>query len=150
LVISFDEVVSVEKKSTAVVFPNAIVIQTLHARNVFASFLTRDTTYDLIIGIWKISHPNLKSSLNGVTLDGEAGTGDKTEKAESVGSEDRSVQDSDDKSMMRMPRKMRVLEVSPKQEKEVWPVVSTVLQLLRQPGKQLPLLHKQSAEGHRN
>ncbi|KAF2629370.1 hypothetical protein BU25DRAFT_438876 [Macroventuria anomochaeta] len=87
LVISFDEVVSVEKKSTAVLFPNAIVIQTLHARNVFASFLTRDSTYDLIIGIWKISHPNLKSSLNGVTIDGSAGTGDKTEKAESIGSD---------------------------------------------------------------
>ncbi|KAF2270044.1 hypothetical protein CC78DRAFT_528550 [Lojkania enalia] len=95
LVISFDEVVSVEKKSTAVVFPNAIVIQTLHARNVFASFLTRDSTYDLIIGIWKISHPNLKSSLNGVALDG-SGTGDKTEKAESVASEGGSIQDSDD------------------------------------------------------
>lgn len=95
LVISFDEVVSVEKKSTAVLFPNAIVIQTLHARNVFASFLARDSTYDLIIGIWKISHPNLKSSLNGVALE-SGGTGDKTEKAESVGSEDGSLQDSDD------------------------------------------------------
>ncbi|KAJ4986094.1 GRAM domain-containing protein, partial [Stagonosporopsis vannaccii] len=95
LVISFDEVVSVEKKSTAVLFPNAIVIQTLHARNVFASFLARDSTYDLIIGIWKISHPNLKSSLNGVTLDGSAGTGDKTEKAESVGS-DVGTSESDD------------------------------------------------------
>jgi len=94
LVISFDEVVSVEKKSTAVVFPNAIVIQTLQARNVFASFLSRDSTYDLIIGIWRISHPNLKSSLNGVIVDG--GTGDKTEKAESVGSEDASLQDSED------------------------------------------------------
>lgn len=95
LVISFDEVVSVEKKSTAVLFPNAIVIQTLHARNVFASFLARDSTYDLIIGIWKISHPNLKSSLNGVALD-TGGTGDKTEKAESVGSEEGSLQDSED------------------------------------------------------
>ncbi|KAH7374386.1 hypothetical protein BKA66DRAFT_468405 [Pyrenochaeta sp. MPI-SDFR-AT-0127] len=95
LVISFDEVVSVEKKSTAVLFPNAIVISTLHARNVFASFLSRDSTYDLIIGIWKISHPNLKSSLNGVVLDG-SGTGDKTEKADSLGSEDGSLQDSDD------------------------------------------------------
>jgi hypothetical protein len=95
LVISFDEVVSVEKKSTAMLFPNAIVIQTLHARNVFASFLARDSTYDLIIGIWKISHPNLKSSLNGVAID-SGGTGDKTEKAESVGSEEGSTQDSDD------------------------------------------------------
>ena len=96
LVISFDEVVSVEKKTTAVVFPNAIVIQTLHARNVFASFLSRDSTYDLIIGIWKISHPNLKSSLNGVTLDGAGGTGDKTEKANSVISDSDSSIDSDD------------------------------------------------------
>ncbi|KAF2806177.1 uncharacterized protein BDZ99DRAFT_448877 [Mytilinidion resinicola] len=95
LVISFDEIVTVEKKSTAVIFPNAIVIQTLHARNVFASFVSRDSTYDLIIGIWKISHPNLKSSVNGVTLDG-TGTGDKTEKDESVGSEDGSIDGSDD------------------------------------------------------
>lgn len=81
LVISFDEVVSVEKKSTAVIFPNAIVISTLNARNTFASFVARDSTYELLIGIWKISHPNLKSSLNGVQLD-EGGTGDRTEVAE--------------------------------------------------------------------
>lgn len=86
LVISFDEVVSVEKKSTAMIFPNAIVIQTLHARNVFASLVARDSTYELIVGIWKISHPNLKSSLHGVALD-DASTGDKTERAESVASE---------------------------------------------------------------
>lgn len=95
LVISFDEVVSVEKKNTAVVFPNAIVIQTLQARNTFASFVARDSTYDLLIGIWKISHPNLKSSLNGVTLD-NAGASDKTEKAESIGSEDESDEGSED------------------------------------------------------
>lgn len=95
LVISFDEVVTVEKKSTAVIFPNAIVIQTLHARNIFASLVARESTYDLIIGIWKISHPNLKSSLNGVVLD-NSGTGDKTEKAESLDSDDASGDDSED------------------------------------------------------
>lgn len=88
LVISFDEVVSVEKKSTAMIFPNAIVIQTLNARNTLASFVARDSTYELLIGIWKISHPNLKSSINGVTLD-DAGTGDKTEVAgDAEGSDD--------------------------------------------------------------
>lgn len=95
LVISFDEVVSVEKKSTAMIFPNAIVIQTLHARNVFASLVARDSTYDLLIGIWKISHPNLKSSLNGVAID-DTGTGDKTEKAGSIASEDASEDGSED------------------------------------------------------
>ncbi|KAK4546674.1 hypothetical protein LTR36_001892 [Oleoguttula mirabilis] len=95
LVISFDEVMSVEKKSTAVIFPNAIVIQTLQARNTFASFVARDSTYELLIGIWKISHPNLKSSLNGVTLD-DAGTGDKTEVADPEGSDVDSGDGSDD------------------------------------------------------
>ncbi|KAI5361989.1 putative membrane-anchored lipid-binding protein Ysp2/Lam4 [Septoria linicola] len=81
LVISFDEVISIEKKSTAMIFPNALIISTLQARNTFASFVARDSTYELLIGIWKISHPNLKSSLNGVVLD-NAGTGDKTEVAD--------------------------------------------------------------------
>lgn len=89
LVISFDEVVSIEKESTAVVFPNAIAIQTLHARHTFRSLLSRDATYELLIGIWKISHPTLKSSVNGVRLD-DTGTGDKTEKVEPSVSEEAS------------------------------------------------------------
>ena len=88
LIISFDEIVSVEKESTAVVFPNAIAIQTLHARQTFRSLLSRDATYDLVIGIWKINHPSLKSSLNGVRLEG--GTGDKTEKVDPSGSDEAS------------------------------------------------------------
>lgn len=95
LVVSFDEVVSVEKKSTAVIFPNAIVISTLHARNTFASFVARDSTYELLIGIWKISHPNLKSSLNGVMLD-DSSTGDKTEVANPEDSEGESDDGSED------------------------------------------------------
>ncbi|KAE8356160.1 hypothetical protein BDV28DRAFT_2953 [Aspergillus coremiiformis] len=79
LVISFDEIVAIEKESTAMVFPNAIAIQTLHARHTFRSLLSRESTYDLMINIWKINHPALKSSLNGTRVD--QGTGDKTEKA---------------------------------------------------------------------
>ena len=96
LVISFDEVVSVEKKTTAMLFPNAIVIQTLHARNTFASLASRESTYDLIVGIWKIGHPNLRSSLNGVQLDEAGGGGDKTVKAERSSSEGHSEHDEDD------------------------------------------------------
>lgn len=88
LIINYDEIVSIEKESTAVVFPNAIAIQTLHARHTFRSLLSREATYELLIGIWKINHPSLKSSLNGVRLD-QGGTGDKTEKADpSEGDED--------------------------------------------------------------
>jgi hypothetical protein len=85
LVMSFDEIVSVEKRSTALVFKNGLEISTLHAKHVFASFTSRDSTYDLIVKIWKLGHPGLKSSLNGVRLD-ETG-GDRTEKidTESIG-----------------------------------------------------------------
>ncbi|OJD11387.1 hypothetical protein AJ78_07838 [Emergomyces pasteurianus Ep9510] len=79
LVISFDEIIAIEKESTAVVFPNAIAIQTLHARHTFRSLLSREATYDLMVNIWKINHPTLKSSVNGTRI--EQGTGDKTEKA---------------------------------------------------------------------
>ncbi|KAI0542959.1 hypothetical protein GGR58DRAFT_450152 [Xylaria digitata] len=80
LVMSFDEIVSVEKRSTALVFKNGLMISTLHAKHVFASFTSRDSTYDLIVNIWKLGHPTLRSSLNGVSLD-ETG-GDKTEKVD--------------------------------------------------------------------
>lgn len=89
VIISFDEIVSVEKENTAMVFPNAIAIQTLHARHTFRSLLSREATYELLIGIWKLSHPSLKSSLNGVRLDA-GGTGDKTEKVDPSGSDDHS------------------------------------------------------------
>lgn len=81
LVMSFDEIVSVEKRSTALVFKNGLMISTLHAKHIFASFASRDSTYDLIVKIWKLGHPGLQSSLNGVRLD-ETG-GDKTEKIDS-------------------------------------------------------------------
>ncbi|KAI0160908.1 hypothetical protein GGR52DRAFT_582461 [Hypoxylon sp. FL1284] len=80
LVMSFDEIVSVEKRNTALVFKNGLMITTLHAKYVFASFASRDSTYDLIVNIWKLGHPSLQSTLNGVSLEGTGG--DKTEKLE--------------------------------------------------------------------
>ena len=91
LVISFDEVVAIEKENTAMVFPNAIAIQTLHARHTFRSLLSRESTYDLMVNIWKINHPSLKSSVNGTRVTN--GTGDKTEK---VGESDSESEVSDE------------------------------------------------------
>ncbi|EPY50678.1 GRAM domain-containing protein [Schizosaccharomyces cryophilus OY26] len=68
IIIPVSEIVSVEKKSTAVVFPNAIQITTLHARYVFASFISRDTTFQLIITIWKNIHPFLNMAANGYNV----------------------------------------------------------------------------------
>ncbi|KAF4977083.1 hypothetical protein FZEAL_6361 [Fusarium zealandicum] len=91
LVMSFDEIVSVEKRSTALVFKNGLMITTLHAKHVFASFTSRDATYDLIVNIWKLGHPTLKSTLNGVRLEGTGG--DKTEKVDAEPSVDDEPQD---------------------------------------------------------
>lgn len=44
---------------TAYVIPNAITVKTLHVHHTFASFLSRDTTYALIVDIWSKSHPNI-------------------------------------------------------------------------------------------
>ena len=69
LIISFEEVVSIEKENTAIVIPNAIAVQTLHARHTFRSLLGREATYDLMIGIWRVSHPDsFQKSVNGKKL----------------------------------------------------------------------------------
>ncbi|KAI2611964.1 hypothetical protein GGR54DRAFT_337009 [Hypoxylon sp. NC1633] len=126
LVMSFDEIVSVEKRSTALLFKNGLMISTLHAKHVFASFASRDSTYDLIVNIWKLGHPSLQSSLNGVSLEGTGG--DKTEKvddAEAVngsqsatGSEDEESEDGEDvydedQEDDDVPEVMQPTEVSP-------------------------------------
>lgn len=106
LVMSFDEIVSVEKRSTALLFKNGLEISTLHAKHIFASFASRDSTYDLIVKIWKLGHPSLRSSLNGVRLE-EMG-GDKTERIDQAsvigsatisGSESDSESDGDDEDV---------------------------------------------------
>ncbi|EXA00629.1 hypothetical protein BFJ63_vAg2807 [Fusarium oxysporum f. sp. narcissi] len=99
LVMSFDEIVSVEKRSTALLFKNGLMISTLHAKHIFASFTSRDATYDLIVNIWKLGHPTLKSTLNGVRLEGTGG--DKTEKVDAeppVEDETREGSETDDES----------------------------------------------------
>ncbi|KAL3420046.1 GRAM domain-containing protein [Phlyctema vagabunda] len=97
LVMSFDEIVSVEKRSTALLFKNGLMISTLHAKNIFASFTSRDSTYDLIVGIWKLGHPSLRSSLNGVRIE-ETGGGDKTEKDDGSGANGSQSSDSESES----------------------------------------------------
>ena len=53
LVISFEEVTHIERETTAMVFPNAIAIQTPHARHLFRSLLSRESTFELMMSIWK-------------------------------------------------------------------------------------------------
>ncbi|KAJ3508624.1 hypothetical protein NLJ89_g5653 [Agrocybe chaxingu] len=71
------EITSLEKKMTAFVIPNAIQITTRQAKYTFASFLSRDTTFDVIYNIWRLAKPedgaSLVSSGRG-SLDGPVST----------------------------------------------------------------------------
>ncbi|EXJ80531.1 hypothetical protein A1O1_08677 [Capronia coronata CBS 617.96] len=88
VVISFEEVVSIERENTAVVFQNAIAVQTLHARHTFRSLIYREQTYDLLIGIWRVSHPaSFQKSVNGKQLAAEEAAGAAAPIADNAASE---------------------------------------------------------------
>lgn len=50
---------------TAFVIPNAIQITTRQAKYTFASFLSRDTTFDVVHNIWKLERPDDASISSG-------------------------------------------------------------------------------------
>lgn len=59
MVIAFADIIEIEKKTTAYFIPNAIQISTDSAKHFFASFLSRDQAYDLMVDIWRIARPDL-------------------------------------------------------------------------------------------
>jgi hypothetical protein len=62
-----------EKKMTAFVIPNAIQITTRQAKYTFASFLSRDTTFDVIFNIWRLTKPEDSANyINSATGSGRA------------------------------------------------------------------------------
>ncbi|EGW35195.1 uncharacterized protein SPAPADRAFT_132504 [Spathaspora passalidarum NRRL Y-27907] len=52
VILPLHEVIQIEKKSTAGLFPNGMIIRTLHHKYVFATFLSRDSTFELITNVW--------------------------------------------------------------------------------------------------
>ncbi|TFK18705.1 hypothetical protein FA15DRAFT_675088 [Coprinopsis marcescibilis] len=75
LAIPIGEIIALEKKMTAFVIPNAIQITTRQAKYSFASFLSRDTTFDVIYNIWRLSRPDDVQSIGSGRGSLEAGTG---------------------------------------------------------------------------
>ncbi|KAJ3126482.1 Protein Aster-B [Nowakowskiella sp. JEL0407] len=57
VIIHFQDVYTIEKKSTAGMFPNAIRITTANTRYVFSSFLKRDSAFLDMIDAWKQVNP---------------------------------------------------------------------------------------------
>ncbi|EPB91494.1 hypothetical protein HMPREF1544_01625 [Mucor circinelloides 1006PhL] len=58
LVIAFADIEDIEKRSTAIFIPNAILISTCSSKHFLASFLSRDQAYDQMVEIWKASRAN--------------------------------------------------------------------------------------------
>jgi hypothetical protein len=61
------DILSLEKKMTAFVIPNALQITTRKAKYAFASFLARDTVYDVIHNVWRLARPDVSSVDGGST-----------------------------------------------------------------------------------
>ncbi|KAI7905189.1 uncharacterized protein BX663DRAFT_550017 [Cokeromyces recurvatus] len=59
LVIAFADITNIEKKTTAYFIPNAIQISTDSAKHFFASFLSRDQAFELMLNIWHLTRPDL-------------------------------------------------------------------------------------------
>lgn len=53
VVISWKDIKSITKEKTALVIPNAILVQTDSEKHFFASFATRDKTHLMLFRIWQ-------------------------------------------------------------------------------------------------
>jgi hypothetical protein len=51
------EITTLDRKMTAFVIPNAIQLTTRQVKYTFASFLSRDTTFDVIYNVWRLARP---------------------------------------------------------------------------------------------
>ncbi|KAJ7753719.1 GRAM-domain-containing protein [Mycena metata] len=63
--IAISEITTIEKRATAFVIPNAIRVKTPRAEYTFASFLSRDTTFDVIHNIWRLARPGFGPGASG-------------------------------------------------------------------------------------
>ncbi|KAJ2685717.1 hypothetical protein IWW39_004103 [Coemansia spiralis] len=85
LIIAFDEIVSIEKKMTALIIPNAIQVSTLHAKHFFGSFIYRDSAFNQLYDLWGKSRNEKNAGLPeiGQAEDGD-GAGDVSRHREDV------------------------------------------------------------------
>lgn len=90
LVIPFSDVVAIEKRMTALIIPNAIQVITTQSRHTFASFLSRDATFELMGSIWHIARPPGMVPTHGLTLDVTMPPLDDLSDGTKVGSQDSS------------------------------------------------------------
>ncbi|TFY58999.1 hypothetical protein EVJ58_g6057 [Rhodofomes roseus] len=62
LCIPMYDVIALDKRMTAFVIPNAILVTTTQQKYTFTSFLSRDTTHDVIYNVWRLARPGESSA----------------------------------------------------------------------------------------
>lgn len=72
LVIEFKDVIKIEKKSTAGLFPNGILVETRDVKHNFASFLSRDATFDFLRTVWLESVGKDLADLDAIDSNGKS------------------------------------------------------------------------------
>lgn len=83
LIVPFLDILRIDKKLTAGLFPNGISIETADAKHNFASFLSRDATYDFIRSIWLASTGRNLSELDQMGQDAPSSS-DETQKLDNA------------------------------------------------------------------
>ncbi|PKI85798.1 hypothetical protein MVES1_000302 [Malassezia vespertilionis] len=58
IVVPFSDIISIVKRNTAYLIPNAVQIRTLHNKYLFSSLVSRDLVYSMLVNIWRLSHPS--------------------------------------------------------------------------------------------
>ncbi|XP_054287847.1 GRAM domain-containing protein 2B-like [Macrosteles quadrilineatus] len=67
LLIPVSTVTSLTKEKTAFILPNAVAVVTADDRHVFSSLLSRDTTYRLMVQVWREAQPVVDSTGPAIT-----------------------------------------------------------------------------------
>ncbi|KAI3628853.1 hypothetical protein CBS14141_000556 [Malassezia furfur] len=80
IVVPFADIVSIEKRNTAYLIPNAILIKTLQSKYHFSSLVTRDSTYSMLVNIWRLSQPSAAAQQTAMATDGAHETQSEDEK----------------------------------------------------------------------
>lgn len=98
LVIPLSAILKMQKKKT-VGIPNAIEFNNLHNKYIFASFMSRDLSYDLIHKVWKINVTNQGYETLDIDID------DEVDSADSISADSDDDEDGDDDNENRTSNK---------------------------------------------
>lgn len=70
IVVPFADIVSIEKRNTAYLIPNAILVKTLQNKYLFSSLVARDMTYSMLVNIWRLSQPSASAQQHAAASEG--------------------------------------------------------------------------------